>query len=199
VVLHGKLTLDGRAFDARFLGAVVLRRSGLIAPCQLALSSVRRGRYRITVMAEAEAGGCGVRGAKVALWAFAGGRILYSRVARRWPRTRGARFDASFSRARPDGAVPPRAQFAGEAFTARGRQLPGGTRVEAYVGATRCGVTSVRRTGSFSGFSLDVVGPGSVPGCTLGGTLTFRVDGRPALDTAVNEPGRSGSLDLTVP
>ena len=35
VVLHGKLTLDGAPFDARFLGAVVLREDGLITPCQL--------------------------------------------------------------------------------------------------------------------------------------------------------------------
>ena len=35
VVLHGRLTLDGAPFDARFLGAVVLRRDGLITPCQL--------------------------------------------------------------------------------------------------------------------------------------------------------------------
>ena len=57
----------------------------------------------------------------------------------------------------------------------------------------------MRRTGSFSGFSLDVVGPESIPGCARGATITFRVNGRLALDTAVNEPERSGSLDLTVP
>jgi hypothetical protein len=88
---------------------------------------------------------------------------------------------------------------AGEVFTPDGHQLPGGTRIDAYVGATRCGVTSVRRTGSYSGFSLDVVGPDSVAGCARGATITFRFDGRPALDTAVNEPGRSATLDLTVP
>jgi fermentation-respiration switch protein FrsA (DUF1100 family) len=199
LVLHGKLTLDGAAFDARFLGAVVLRSDGLITPCQLTLSSVRRGRYEITVMADAEAHGCGAPGAEVVLWTFAGGKILYSRDTPRWPDGGRRRVDASFSTSAPDGAVAPRVQFAGEVFTPDGHQLPGGTRIDAYVGSTRCGVTSVRRTGSFSGFSLDVVGPDSVPGCARGGTITFRVDGRRALDTAVNEPGRSGSLDLTVP
>jgi hypothetical protein len=57
----------------------------------------------------------------------------------------------------------------------------------AYGGTTRCGVTSVQRTGSFSGFSLTVVGPQSVAGCTAGAKLTFRVDGRPTADTAINE------------
>jgi hypothetical protein len=78
-------------------------------------------------------------------------------------------------------------------------QLPGGTRVVASIGGTRCGVTSVRRTGSYSGFSLDIAGPDAVPGCTRGGTITFRVGGRRALDTAVNDPEGSGTLDLTVP
>ena len=63
VVAHGVLRLDGARFDARFLGAVVRRRDGLVTPCQLALSPVRRGRYRITVMAGAERSGCGVPGA----------------------------------------------------------------------------------------------------------------------------------------
>jgi hypothetical protein len=77
--------------------------------------------------------------------------------------------------------------------------MPAGTRVEAYVGATRCAVGSVRYVGSYAGFILDVVGPDSVPGCTRGATLTFRVNGRLALDTAVNAPGQGGSLDLTLP
>jgi hypothetical protein len=199
VTLHGGLRLDGGPLAAPFLGAVVLRRDGLVTPCQLVLSPVRGGRYSVTVMADREARGCGARGARIALWTFAGDRILYSTNRRRWPRPGRGRFDASFSSARPAGAVPPRAQFSGQVFRTDGRQLRGGTRVEAYVGATRCGVTSVRRVGSFSGFSLDVVGPDSVPGCTRGATLTLRVNGRPALDTAVNDPQRSGRLDLTVP
>ncbi|MGZ8650515.1 MAG: hypothetical protein ACXW08_18120, partial [Solirubrobacteraceae bacterium] len=65
--------------------------------------------------------------------------------------------------------------------------------------AALCGVTSVSRTGSFAGFTLDVVDPESIPGGARGATIRFRVKGRPALDTAVNEPDRSGSLDLTTP
>ncbi len=199
VVLRGRLTLDGSKLDARWLGAVVLSKDGLVTPCQLALSSVRRGRGSIDVMANAEASGCGVPGAEIALWTFAHDKIIFSRDTWRWPRNRGLRVDASFSSATPNGSVPPRAEFAGGVFRPDGSELPGGTRIDAYVGATRCGVTSVRRTGSFSGFILAVVGPDSVPGCTRGSTITFRVNGRPALDTAVNEPGRSGTLDLTVP
>jgi hypothetical protein len=46
---------------------------------------------------------------------------------------------------------------------------------------------------------MSVVGPDSIPGCARGGTITFRVNGRLALDTAVNEPGGASTLDLTVP
>ena len=200
VTLHGALRLDGAPFDARFLGAVV-RTRGLMTPCQLALSPVSGGRYAITVMAGMEASGCGAPGTGIGLWTFARGKIIYSRETRSWPERSGgrARFDASFATATPDGSGAPQSEFAGEVYTPAGRHLPSGTRVDAYVGTTRCGVTSVRRTGSFSGFSLDVAGPDSVPGCTRGATITFRVGGRPAGDTAVNEPGRSGRLDLTVP
>jgi hypothetical protein len=198
VVLHGKLKLDGEAFDARWLGAVVLRK-GLVTPCQLTLPQVRRGRYRITVMADAEGSGCGVPGARIALWTFAHDRILFSRDLGRWPHRRRGRLDAGFATARPNGSIGPRTEFAGGVFRPDGHELPGGTRVHAYVGNTLCGVTSVRRTGSFSGFSLDVVGPGSIRGCARGATITFRVNGRRALETAVNEPGRASSLDLTLP
>jgi hypothetical protein len=52
---------------------------------------------------------------------------------------------------------------------------------------TLCGVASVRTSGDFTGFSLSVVGPDSVAGCARGATVTFRVDGRPAATTAVND------------
>jgi hypothetical protein len=196
VVLHGTATLDGAPFDSRFLGAVV-GRHGLITPCQYTLTRVDNGRFEIPVLGEREASGCGAPDAEALLWTFADNRILFSREAAPWPRTRSATFDATFSSAAPSGALPPRVEFAGEVFRRDGRNLPPGTRVEAYVGSTLCGLASVRRTGSFSGFILSVVGPESIPGCTRGGTIRFRVDGRPAPETAPNEPGHEAALDLT--
>jgi hypothetical protein len=177
----------------------VVLRKGLVTPCQLTLPSVRRGRTSITVLADAEGSGCGRPGARIALWTFAHDRIIFSRETWRWPRHRRLRIEGSFATARPDASVARRTEFSGSVFRPDGRQLPGGTRIDAYVGATRCGVSSVRRTGSFSGFILSVAGPDSIPGCVRGGTITFRVNGRLALDTAVNEPGSAGRLDLTVP
>jgi len=98
----------------------------------------------------------------------------------------------------PRGAVPATSDFAGEAFDRRGQQLPPGTRIEAYVGGTRCGVASVRRTGNYSGYSLAVVGPDSITSCKRGATLSFRVNGRLVADTTVNEPSGHGSFDLTL-
>ncbi len=200
VVVRGTVTLNGAPFDARFLGAMV-RRDGLITPCQYTLSPVNNGRYEITVLADAEASGCGAHGAQILLWTSAQNQILSSRDAVPWPKHgRTTDFDTSFSTATPDGAAPPKAEFAGEVFKRDGHQLPGGTRIEADVGNTRCGLATVRRTGTFSGFSLDVVGPDSVAGCKHGATLTFRINGRLAVDTSTNQPGRvENPFDLTLP
>jgi pimeloyl-ACP methyl ester carboxylesterase len=200
VVIRGSATVDDAPFDARFLGAIV-RRNGLMTPCQYTLAMVRDGRYEITVLADAEASGCGAKGAEIILWTFVDGEQLHSTEATPWPGDGGTTsIDARFATADPDGAALPRstAAFVGEVYDRRGRHMPPGTRVEAYVGDTRCGVASVRRTGSFSGYTLTVVGPDSVPGCEPGAELSFRLDGRPAANTAVNARGGESSLDLSL-
>ena len=203
VVLRGTATLDGASFDARFLGAIVRRPrlGGLVTACQGALPPVERGRFEITVLAAAEASGCGASGAEIVLWTFVDDRQLYSTNTVAWPGNgRTASFDATFSSSAPQGVAPVIAGFQGEVVRRDGRQFPPGTVVEAYVGDTRCGIASTRRAGSFSGYILDVVGPDVIGGCTRGATLTFRIDGLPAVETAVNTPpGQNAALDLTVP
>ena len=203
VVLRGTATLDGASFDARFLGAIVRRPrlGGLVTACQGALPPVERGRFEITVLAAAEASGCGASGAEIVLWTFVDDRQLYSTDTVAWPGNgRTASFDATFSSSAPQGVAPVIAGFQGEVVRRDGRQFPPGTVVEAYVGDTRCGVASTRRSGSFTGYILDVVGPDVIGGCTRGATLTFRIDGLPAVETAVNTPpGQNAALDLTVP
>jgi pimeloyl-ACP methyl ester carboxylesterase len=197
--LSGHLTLDGAPFDANFLGAIV-QRNGLITPCQYTLPEVQDGRYEITVLADAEARGCGANGARIVLWTFVDGTRYYSNEALPWPRNgrTTATFDATFSNAAPDGVAPSAVQFVGEVYDRRGRNMPPGTRVEAFVGNTRCGIASIRRTGSFAGYLLAVAGPESIAGCERGAQLTFRINGRPAVDTSVNEETRRESLDLTL-
>lgn len=199
IAVRGTATLDGAPFDAQYLGAVVVRR-GLVTPCQSKLPRVRDGRFAITVFGQAEASGCGVAGAEIFLWTFVQEQIVYSSESVPWPE-KGitARFRPTFSIAAPTGGVGPIVGFAGEVFDREGRRQPADARVEAYIGTTRCAVATTRRAENFIGFSIDVVGPDAIPGCTLGATITFRVDGEQAVETALNAPGQEDSLDLTLP
>ena len=199
-VIRGTATVDGSSFDARFLGAVVLR-GGLVTPCQDSLPPVVNGRYAITVLADSASRGCGTVGARVVLWTFIHNTFLYSVNSVPWPATsRALSFGARFSSSTPAGAAPTTAEFTGEAFGRNGLPLPAGTRIEAYVGGTRCGIASVRNSSAFTGYVLAVVGPDAVAGCTRGARLTFRIDGRPAADTSVvnTPPGQQAALDLQV-
>lgn len=201
-VVRGSLTLNGAPFDAEFLGAIV-RKGGLVTPCQYTLPPVENGLYEITVHADTEQSGCGAPGAEIVLWTFAQDQRLYSRESIAWPGNRGTtNFDASFSTSAPRGAAPLMSQFFGDLLNRDGERLPPGTRVEAYVGDVRCGVASTHYTGSFTGYILAVVGPDSVAGCERGAVLTFRIDGQPALETSVNDPDREGRqqpFGLTLP
>ena len=201
VVISGSGTLDGSPFDSRFVGAVVLR-DGLVTPCQASLPSVVRGRYSITVLGNSESSGCGQPRATVALWVSADNKILYSSDTVPWPRRgRSTNFAPAYSTSSPNGAVPPLAEFQGALLRRDGQPLPHGTRVEAFVGRTRCGVASLRSTSDFTGYILAVVGPESKPACTRGAVLTFRINGRPTLPTRVvnTPPGQRESLNLTLP
>jgi hypothetical protein len=198
IVVHGNAVLDGSPFDARWVGAVVLD-GGLVTPCQEALEPVTKGHFTITVLADSESSGCGAPGARIVLWTAVHSGIVYSTNSLAWPRSGdSSTFAARYSTAAPAGAAPTTAEFSGGVFRRDGRQLPPGTRVEAYVGGARCGVASVRSTSSYPGYILAVVGPDSVSGCTRGATLTFRINGRPAADTSVANipPGQQASLDL---
>jgi pimeloyl-ACP methyl ester carboxylesterase len=199
VTIRGTLSVEGAPLDARFLGAVVEGRNGLTAPCLYKASDARQGRFEITVMADAEASGCGARGARIVLWTYVDDTKLFSSEALPWPaEKRTVDFDAGFSTVAPGGATRPTVEFAGEVYDGDGRHVRAGSRVEAFVGGTRCGVGSVRRTGSFSGYLLAVAGPESIAECARGATVTFRVNGRPAVETAVNESGQRGLFDLTL-
>ena len=199
VVVRGRATLDGASFDAPYVGAVV-KRHGLVTPCQQTLPRVRNGRFAITVYPRTESTGCGVAGSKVFLWTFVQDQIVYSTQSVRWPGNgETARLNPEFSISAPNGDVGPIVGFAGEIFDRRNRRLPPGAHVQAYIGKTLCAVATTRRIDNFTGFSIDVVGPDSIPGCTIGGTITFRVDGRDAHETAVNQAGQGSSLNLSLP
>lgn len=187
--LGGILTLDGALLQADFLGARVVR-DGLATACQDNIPAVTDGTYAITVAADAEVRGCGVPGAEVLLWAFVDDHYFFSTETTPWPGADvSASFDATFSSAAPEGASMPGTGFKGRLFDADGAELPGGTVVEAYIGDVLCGVTSLRYGDATEGiYTMMVAGPQSVPGCDIGATITFRVEGIPAAETLTNDP-----------
>ncbi|MDP9236118.1 MAG: hypothetical protein M3P30_01740 [Chloroflexota bacterium] len=205
ITLRGTLSLDGVPLNAQFLGARVTTPDGLAAACQAEIPAVSNGVYQITVSAEAEVHGCGASGANVMLWTFPNDQtgFLFTSTTVPWPAggTRAIAFDASFSAAAPAGASRPATELNGHVTNKAGVSLPVGTSVEAFVGETLCGKSSVRG-GEFVGYILVVAGPDAVPGCSKGATLVFRINGQPANETSVNDLGAGANghdLDLTVP
>ena len=124
-MVSGDATLDGKRVDSRWVGAVVLH-NGLQTPCQVKLPPVTAGRYAVPIHADSESAGCGAAGARIALWIYAGDRIVFSSNTVGWP-TRGhtARFAARYSASTPAGAVPVAAQFTGDVFDVDGQRLAG--------------------------------------------------------------------------
>jgi hypothetical protein len=191
----------GAPFDSQFVGAVVLN-DGLATPCQSTLLPVSNGHYEVTVLTDGESRGCGAPGAKIVPWVYAHNRYIYSTNSLPWPDNGStATFAPTYSSATPGGAAPVLAQFSGAVYKADGVPASAGTRVEAFIGTTRCGVASVRNTADFNGYVLAVVGPDSIPACTRGAPVSFRVNGRAARHAGVRNtpPGRRDSLDLRMP
>ena len=193
-VAYGTARLDGRTFDARWIGAVV-RRDGLITPCQAELPRVRNGRFGVTVFGAGQAG-CGGPGTSVRFWTYGEEQMFNDRWVS-WSRL-AEPVALRFSTTDPVGGMPSRTEISGRAFDADGHRVPLGTRIEARIGSTTCGVASVRSGGGFRGYILNVVGPDSIPGCADGAPITFLVGTRPAVETAVNGHSERELLRLTV-
>jgi hypothetical protein len=197
-VVRGRATFDGSSFDAPFVGAVV-RRGGLMTPCETSFAPVQRGRFEIGVLGAGRAAGCGQPGSEILLWTFVRSRQYFATTSVPWPARGSVTFDPQFLSATPNGVATSRSEFSGRVFDHNGNMLPPGARVEAYVSGTRCGIASVRRSAGFTGYRLTVVGPDSIPGCTRGANIEFRVNGIVALTKSVNDERTDPSLDVTLP
>jgi pimeloyl-ACP methyl ester carboxylesterase len=199
VTMRGRARLDGQPLTARWIGAVVAH-DGLVTPCNVTLPPSENGRYEIDVSTDAASAGCGRPGAEVVLWTFAGGRQLYATAALPWPEASAGSvvpFDVDFATTDPNGTIGARTELYGEVYDDdSAHRHETGTRVEAYIGSTLCGVASVRDNGFYV---LAVAGPDTIADCTTGGAIHFDVDGHPATETATNAPEQSAQLDLTAP
>jgi hypothetical protein len=192
-VAHGTARRDGRAFDARWIGAVV-RRNHLITPCQAELPRIRDGHFGLTVYGAGQAG-CGGPGTSVRFWTYGDQQIFNDRWV---PWSRLARpLALRFSTADPGAAMPTRTEISGRALDDRGRSVPIGTRIEARIGSTTCGVASVRSGGGFRGYIMNIVGPDSVPACGDGAPITFRIGNATAAETAINGHSERDLFRLT--
>jgi len=202
--LRGRLTLDGAPLVSEFLGARVIRDDGLVAACQAAIPAVIDGEYSIPVSADVEVRGCGAPGAEVLLWAYVGDTYVYSNETVEWPGDGGsATFDATFSSAAPEGASTRVTEVKGLLYERDGTTpLPGGTVVEAYIADTRCGITSLRYADVTEGYyTLIIAGPDTLRTCSELATVTFRLNGEPVVETAVNDLGggsRGHEINLTL-
>lgn len=95
--------------------------------------------------------------------------------------------------------LPPTRVFG--TVTVDGQPAPAGTVVQAFVGEKQCGEGMVRRISDDLplGYVVDVAGATQVEGCgTDGATITFRVGGVPANETATFATGTFIRVDLTV-
>ena len=198
LTIRGRASLDGRPLDARWIGAVV-RHDGLVTPCNVTLPPSEGGHYEIDVYTDGGAAGCGRPGTEVVLWTYAAEAKLYAITALPWP---GAgedevAFDVEFATADPDGAAVAITELSGEVYDDdSARRHEPGTRVEAHVGSTLCGVASIRASGFYI---LGLAGPDTVAGCSAGGRVSFEIGGHRATETATNTPERSTHLELTAP
>jgi hypothetical protein len=181
------------------MGAAVLH-DGLVTACQQSIGMVDGGRFRLPVYDARASAGCGRPGDRVVLWTFANDTIIHATRPVAWPRgSRSRPLAVDFDAAQPRGALPEVAGFFGEVDTPTGVPTAIGARVEARIEGRRCGVATVRDSGSFVGFIISVVGPDSIPGCTTGAPISFTVGGRPVPETARNDPGsHEEALVLTI-
>lgn len=96
-------------------------------------------------------------------------------------------------------SVPePPSRFAGT-VTIDGQPAAPGTPIEARIGDTSCGVTSVFAQGGQARYVIDVASAASQPGCgTPGASVTFVVGGRVASQVGTWRNYELGQLDLVV-
>ncbi len=172
--------------------------------CELAVSQGLEDstRFEWTVAGDAEIKGCGRADRPLSLLAWIDGRAVLSDDQLPWPGSSlGDGMATSFS---PRSATRHVVVLFGAVVNSSYWSLPAGTIVQAYVGDTLCGVTSIAPTGEFAQrYLLLVSGPDIIPSCLAGRTIDLRVNGGSSGTMAVNDPSsdanNGGRVDIIVP
>jgi hypothetical protein len=203
ITVMGTLTVDGEPLRGT-LSRVMVRKDGIERRCDYWGLPVPDGRYEVAVAGDGEARGCGSPGAQLFFIVSSEGKRLVSQETVDWPaEEKELTFEATFSNADPSGVGKPATFFTGSVLDASGESLPPGRVVEAYIGETLCGVSSLPPVMMGSDdpttYVLMVAGPESVPDCEEGADLSFHVDGQSVEQTAANDlAGGQHLLDLVL-
>jgi hypothetical protein len=201
VTVSGRLTLNGSPLMFAFVWAEVVD-GGLRRLCAFdGASPSADGQYARVVVSEREVAGCGAAGRRIRIAAATGDKVYFSPESVEWPAAGGAvELDVDFTDGDAGRAADNVTPIFGSVLDAAGKRLPSGTRVEAYIGDTLCGVgalpASVLVFQNPDVFDLLVASPEAVSGCERDGVITFRVDGRAVEQTATNDLGDGTQLDL---
>ncbi len=206
ITVSGTLTVDGEALDGTLRG-VVVRADGLERVCHFTSLRVSDGHYEVVAAGDGEVTGCGAPGAEFYLLASVEGELFTSQELFEWPKDgKELIADATFSTADRTGVREPATTFTGSALGSTGERVMPGTVIEAYIGETLCGISSlppvVMAASDPATYSLIVVGPDAVSGCEKDGEISFRVDGEIAQQTEtldLDGEGEPHDLDLTLP
>jgi pimeloyl-ACP methyl ester carboxylesterase len=204
ITVMGTLTVDGEPLYGT-LSRVMVRNDGLERRCDYGGVRVPDGRYEVAVAGDEEARGCGSPGAQLFFVISSEGKRFVSQEVIGWPVDgRELKFDATFSGGDPDGVGRAATFFNGSVLDSFGESLRAGTIIEAYIGETLCGITSlppvVMPSGDPETYVMTIAGPESVPGCDAGARISFRVDGQPAEENGTNDLAEDQHLvDLTLP
>jgi len=190
LTLSGRIAIDGTpSDDGRFLWFEA-NNSGMRVLCSFPGDVVRGGEYERTVASAEEAAGCGETGSAIygVIWEQDALRFSAPIV---WQPGGGSMVtDLAFSTTAAVIIPADDTPVYGTVLDAHGEHLGPGTRIEAYIGETLCGVGSLTPVVmEFSGpdsFDVLVAGPESVAGCERNAKVRFTVDGREVAATAIN-------------
>lgn len=199
VTVAGTVTLNGQPIgDGAYVYPIITKDNMERAYCMFLDARTSDGRYESVVASETEVPACGAPATEVYLGVYDPDSDQYYTSDRTiaWPADGNElRFDAVVT---TDGVGREGGLFYGVVGDANGKDVPPRTLIEAYSGDTLCGVSTV------SEVVMAYAGPATYDlaatsdACAENAPLTFKIGGKPAMQTGTNSYDGYRQLDLTV-
>jgi hypothetical protein len=202
VTLTGAITVNGQPMEDGGYVWFEVHTDGLRAICNFLQEPVRDGRYTTVIAASSEVSSCGRPGSTVYAGTYEDGDFHLAGPME-WPEGTTATFDVAFSTTGERVAAPTTYVF-GVAQDASREPLPAGTKIEALINGTVCGLAYVppvvMETSEPGLYSMDIVTAADIAGCEEGATVRFRVDGEDVEATVTHAPGPEvQNVDMVLP